>query len=494
MKVIDFANARRKRRAWIHGGLCIAALLTVIGCGKKEEARNLPTEAPAHVGAPAPTRLEWNLDTLVGAYKKAGHTNPKWDEPAMRALSEFARVRAQSLASNEEWWIVLSNNCAAALDAGCNDPMIRYLQLRFGMDQTTNKESLARAFCDDAQAMDKSFYPRLRKYYSWLRAGKQITLAYGYGTNIPPELDRLGSWGQAEVYLLHALQDPALPPAEAYDACHELLNEWRGDTNYYARLYQKMEREISSNHRNASALLLLKGEAYVRMAWQARGSGYADTVTHDGWKQFEQHLDVAEKALTQAWQLDSNDVRIATMMLTVELGQGRGRDRMELWFHRAMELDPNNYDACDAKLRYLLARWYGSDSETLEFGRECVRNKHWGGHVPLILMDAHNFIQAMLPDESEKTNYWKRPEVWADLKSAFDRFFALNPQATGWYHDYAMFAYKAGQWDALNTLIPKLGPINYKFFGGKEEFEKMVALAKEHAGPAKARPQQSTDP
>ena len=59
---------------------------------------------------PKTQRLKWNLKTLVNAYQKAGHTNPKWDEPATRALTEFARVRAQCAESKEAWgWIIATN-------------------------------------------------------------------------------------------------------------------------------------------------------------------------------------------------------------------------------------------------------------------------------------------------------------------------------------------------------------------------------------------------
>jgi len=57
----------------------------------------------------------------------------------------------------------------------------------------------------------------------------------------------------------------------------------------------------------------------------------------------------------------------------------------------------------------------------------------------------------------------------------------LNPDASGYYHNYAWYAYRAEQWDKLNELIPKLGEVNYSFFGGKEEYDKMVQLAKEHS-------------
>ena len=62
---------------------------------------------------------------------------------------------------------------------------------------------------------------------------------------------------------------------------------------------------------------------------------------------------------------------------------------MELWFDRAMELDPNDYDACYYKLYYLEPKWYGSVKDMLDFGRECVDSKVWGGRVPLVLTDAH---------------------------------------------------------------------------------------------------------
>ena len=97
----------------------------------------------------------------------------------------------------------------------------------------------------------------------------------------------------------------------------------------------------------------------------------------------------------------------------------------------------------------------------------------------MLVLDAHNTINLKL-EGAEKTNYWKRSEVWLDLQSAYDRFFELNPDETGLYHDYARFAYRAEQWDKLNELIPKLGSVNYDYFGGKEEFDKMIRLANEH--------------
>ena len=77
--------------------------------------------------------------------------------------------------------------------------------------------------------------------------------------------------------------------------------------------------------------------------------------------------------------------------------------------------------------------------------------------------------------------------MWQDIKSAFDRFFELNPEEISWYHNYALYAYRAGRWAELSAIIPKLGSINYTFFGGKDSYDKMVAEAKQHAGMSKAK-------
>src|ERR1700733_8495502 len=76
-------------------------------------------------------RYEWNLQTLVEPYKMAGHTDSKWDSFATSALTEFARVRANVCDENEPTGIIIATNASAAVDAGCDDPLVNYLFIRF---------------------------------------------------------------------------------------------------------------------------------------------------------------------------------------------------------------------------------------------------------------------------------------------------------------------------------------------------------------------------
>jgi hypothetical protein len=430
-------------------------------------------------------RLAWNMKTLVEAYQQCGHTNPKWDESVKSALTEFARSHCGLAESNEDVGGIISNKCVTAVEAGCDDPMVRYLHIRFCMSQSESAKAFADAFSAVAQEMEKSSYPSIRKYYVWQRATQQF--ADTYGTNTPAEVNKLSPWKQAGMNLLAALSDRTMPPEEAYLACHENIEYWRWSKEHFPHILESIKAQWHADWKHYSPFLLLDGEAAIDLAWLARGGGYVDTVTRQGWKLFREHIAEAEEDLTAAWQLNTNDSRVAVKMMWVELGQGQGRDRMELWFRRALQVDSKNYDACSAKLLYIQPKWYGSVSDMLDFGRECVTNQQWAGHIPLIMVDAHVDIQSQHVSGWQKTNYWSDPAVWKDLKMAYDRFFKLNPSAIGWYHNYCWYAYQAQDWAALNTAIPKLGSINYNYFGGKEKFERMLAEAKEHAGDIKAK-------
>lgn len=433
------------------------------------------------------SRLAWNLKTTVGAYQKAGNTDATWDEQATNALAEFARSRSDVPDLDENWSEIIRTGSEAAVKAGCDDPMIHYLYIKFSMIQSSSPKDSADAFCKTADDMQQSSYPPIRKFYASLRALQQVY--YGYPTNADGQITSQLANNVVE-NLAQTLDDKTAPAGEVYDACSQGLYEMSGDKTWYKNCYNMIEQPLFRNWPKESVSWLLKGGAYVEMAWFARGNGYGDTVTDEGAKTFAADLAIASQSLNRAWELDPQDSRIPLQMMRVELGQGKGRDTMELWFGRAMAINSDDYDACHSKLYYLEPKWHGSADDMLDFGRECVTNQAWGGHIPLILLDAHISIQSQYIDASQKDGYWKQPEVWADIKSAFDRFFELNPDETSWYNNYAWYAYRAEDWDKLNELIPKIDPVSYDFFGGKDEFDKMVELAKEHAGKTSTVPPQ----
>ncbi|HXJ71506.1 MAG TPA: hypothetical protein VNM37_01590, partial [Candidatus Dormibacteraeota bacterium] len=113
--------------------------------------------------------------------------------------------------------------------------------------------------------------------------------------------------------------------------------------------------------------------------------------------------------------------------------------------------------------------------------------KKWGVRIPLLLVDAHESL-AHNSGPDRYTNYWKNPAIWADVRAAHEKFFALNPSEVGWRHNYAKSAYLCDGWDVFNEQLTLLSYTNYSFFGGQTAFENMVQTSQRKAGKQSSPP------
>ena len=428
-------------------------------------------------------RFEWNKRTIVGDYERVGKRSPKWDEAVLRALNSFVKMRSYGTNAVPNQIKEIAEPCKEAIAAGCDDVLVRYINTRYVVGgPTKGTKDAASAYFEVATQFHQTKYSDIRKFYAYLRSAQAIKAAASGPTasNTPPEV--LSLRRSAAAYLKDALQDKTMPAAEVYDACNDLMETTKLNKPQYERFFLAIEPALLSNWSQESLVQRLRGEFYTHYAWNARGSGFADTVTEEGARLFEERLAIAEAALESAWRLDPTDEWIANDMLIVEKGQGKGRDRMELWFRRAMALNTNNYAACSRKLTYLEPKWYGSPEEVLSFGRECVNSTKWGGRIPWISVQAHSALATYL-DEDERKGYWREPDVWADLKAGFEKYFSRYPNAER--KRYAWYAYQCEQWADFIKQVNLMNPIDYAYFGGKEKFEGMMRRAKEHSAEPK---------
>jgi hypothetical protein len=174
-----------KRSPWIISA-ALACLLFVLGAkadGPEKE------KTASEIAAQA--RLEWNLKSTVEAYEKAGHTNVLWNQSAKRALTEFAKLRSHTYESIDSANAAVSSNSLAAVSAGCDDPLIRYLYLRNWNPEGESQQAVTDTYCEAALKMEKSSYPDIRKFYAWNRVADHVTSVCGYDTNIPMSVRKL---------------------------------------------------------------------------------------------------------------------------------------------------------------------------------------------------------------------------------------------------------------------------------------------------------------
>ena len=319
---------------------------------------------------------------------------------------------------------------------GCTDPLFRYLHTRYG-DQSTRHEDLSAALRAASQGLRDSDYDALEKFWATYRTASQ--LKDKSRSKAPQEAVAL--FRTAVDLLATAFGNQELLADEVGSTSEELLIALKFDPAEYRAAWDKLVPLMTLHWPNSPHVLLAIGWGHLDRAWMARGNGYANTVTKEGGEGFVREMDQAEVCLTKSWSLEAMH-RTTHQMMRLELGQGEGRKRMELWFSRAMAMAPDDYEACVDKLRYLMPRWYGDHDEMLKFGRRCLTHPRWKGRVPLTLMRAHEFIAQSLPAEDQPA-YWRKKEVWFDVRNSFERYFELNPENVSWRHNYAWFAWRA---------------------------------------------------
>ena len=437
-----------------------------------------PAYLEATNNANTSARFKWNLQTTVETYNRAGRKNPAWDLEARQAMELYARIRAYSIKTGSPIYREIAWRLLNAIRAGCDDPLVRYLHTRYVLPSVNNaRPEVLFATTNAASAMEASGYSDFRKFFACLKAADAMRSVAP--TNSPESPETARFYQLAEQSLIRSLRDQTIPDDDMYSACNQWLTSEKRSGKSFEYPYEVIAEPLFKYWPKAGWAYELKGAFYIQLAWNVRGSGWANTVPSEKWPVFHAHINEAKKALEKAWELDPTRLEVAIHMLTVALGLEKDDRFMQTWFERAMALDPDSYRACQAKRNYLEPKWHGSPEELIAFGRECVASEKWGGRVPLMLAEVHDTLAANLKSEAWQ-NYWLQPEVWTDLKSSYEKFFRLNPQSTGWHHNYARHAYRCQQWDELNRQIDLLGPVNYSFFGGKAAYEKMVQLARKN--------------
>ena len=428
--------------------------------------------------------LKWNLTTLTNSYDASGHKNPKWDKDAVEAMTEFARTKTASDDELEMLSGLAGDAADSAVNAGCDDPMVRYLSARYASaSQARPFKERQEQYRSAAVGLEQSGYPAIRKFYANVDAAEMLWQQRS--TNLWPEVRDFRSKAVAD--LNQAFQDPALPETEAYQAADAMFQMLARNPHELTNAYDSVAATLAGNGSKSAAAQLVKADFYLMYAWRARGNGTAEQVTPEGWRLFRERLATAETALNKAWSADPYDAQIPTLMISIIVGQQKARPEMETWFQRAMKLDPDNYQACRNKLHYLLPEWYGSRDDMLAFGRECVASTNWGERVPLTLVDAHSEFARTL-DADDRRAYWRLPDVWPDIKDGYEKFARTSPDATRFRYPYAAYAFRCGQWQDFLEQVKIIrqdedGP-DYRYFGGREAFDKMVEFANQQIGAA----------
>lgn len=168
----------------------------------------------------------------------------------------------------------------------------------------------------------------------------------------------------------------------------------------------------------------------VALGWLARGSGFAHTVTEEGWKLLRERLDRAEGFLMEARKTGGMCPHWFVVMQRVALGQGWERARYEMLFNEAVAYEPAYEALYMLKAYWLLPRWYGGLGEWERFTSEVARTRDpaLAARIPWSLAGVH-------------TNIFRETGVdWQFVRAGFEQLLAATPDSARNRSAFALFA------------------------------------------------------
>jgi len=141
----------------------------------------------------------------------------------------------------------------------------------------------------------------------------------------------------------------------------------------WAALFNKLER-WRQKYPGSIPARVATGRTYIEYAWLARGGGYADKVSENGWRLFHERLEKAFELLINPPSRNEHDCPYRyTLLLEIARLQGWEKEAHEKLFRKAISLEPDFYSHYIERAEFLRPRWSGEDGEWQHFAENATK-------------------------------------------------------------------------------------------------------------------------
>lgn len=159
--------------------------------------------------------------------------------------------------------------------------------------------------------------------------------------------------------LFSALEEPAREDEPSYRKHETALRDWQ------------------TQRPGSSLMMSVMGAFYIHYAWLARGSGYASSVTKEGWKGYEERLALGEKFTQAAYAENPQDGAVMETLMIHYRATGRKREAADKLALAAAKNGRAGFPALLSYAVYLLPRWHGEPGDLV---RAADRLRSQTGH------------------------------------------------------------------------------------------------------------------
>jgi hypothetical protein len=213
-----------------------------------------------------------------------------------------------------------------------------------------------------------------------------------------------------------------------------------------------LERWHAARPDSMTAVLALT-DAMFGYGWKARGAGYAETVTPEGWRLLEARTARVEPLLDDIGRRVPRTPDWYCAMIDAGRIQGWDRERVEGLFEQAVALEPKYLHVYSAMARYLLPRWSGDagDWEALA-ERSAAR---LGGREGSVV---YSHVAWQISKMYRGADFYKQNRVaWDRVKQGFIDREALYGFSVRNLNAFCQLAGAASDRETTKTLLARIG-------------------------------------
>jgi hypothetical protein len=447
------------------------APLAVLGRTERRASDSIPDSAPAFAASPDSRALEkWYDRVFLGSYRRLGRRNPKWDADAEAFIRSIEAEILHGLGGAPVSDLVARGR--RLLAAGCDDPLILSLAARAEAEADGESRQSSELLERAVAGMHDVAYPRVLAFRAAadLRSdfarrdegmGKREALA-------PVELR----------WFIESLDDGSYAADEDVVLVRQLAKA--ESTSFFTRNRAAIVPAVESRKWiDPWVRLYLRGQQALDDAWDARGSRWANRVTREGWKGFEESLEAARKALTASWQARKDRPEAAAAMIVVAKADATSHESPRVWFDRAVSARFDWEPAYRALIDALRERWAGDPEALPGFARACAATRRFDTVVPFMAFVAveqmeFDRLDAVRPRDEETDmplpfpasrrppSVYRDQELYDMVAAVLERY-RREPAAQSDWKRYASLqaaiAYKAGRYEDARRFLHDCGGV-----------------------------------
>ena len=129
------------------------------------------------------------------------------------------------------------------------------------------------------------------------------------------------------------------------------------------QLHDRIHRDWIAQKPVSVTAKLAYADFFCSYAWHARGNGYADSVTPEGWKLFRERLESAQKIVDEVRKMKDKDPYWGTVALRIALGLGMDKKAYDALVAEAHAAEPLYWGYFVGRAYSLLPRWHGEPGD-----------------------------------------------------------------------------------------------------------------------------------